>query len=54
MNMSFQLESIVDQSIKEFNQRCIDEINLKTYHAKGKNKPVHVNQNQIKNALNWY
>jgi len=49
--MSFQLESILDQSIKEFNQRCIDEINPKTYHAKGKNKPIHVNQNQIKNAL---
>jgi hypothetical protein len=50
-SMSFQLESILSHGIKEFNQKCISEITPKIHHAKGKNKPVHANQPQIKNAL---
>ena len=49
--MNTQLESFLDEAVKEFNKKASNEILPNTYHAKGKPKPVKVTKNQIKNAL---
>ncbi|MEO9276274.1 MAG: hypothetical protein ABI340_00630 [Nitrososphaera sp.] len=49
--MNSKLESLIENAIKEFNNRAISEISQKTYYASGKSKAVNVKPKQIRNAL---